>query len=101
MVLIWLHCCLFELSMHVPYTCHTRKLNYISPPACFQDKNSLGSLLELTWNGQHEVEFDGGVKRKFIEDGDEIMLTGYCKSDRYIVGFGECVGKILPTTGKM
>ncbi|CAG8516149.1 12287_t:CDS:2 [Funneliformis caledonium] len=59
-------------------------------------EDSRGSLLEITWNGQNEIEFENGIKRKFIEDGDEIILTGYCKGEGYLIGFGECTGKILP-----
>ncbi|CAJ0759367.1 13633_t:CDS:2 [Entrophospora sp. SA101] len=58
-------------------------------------EESRGSLLEITWNGENEIEFENGIKRKFIEDGDEILLEGYCLGDGYIVGFGECSGKIL------
>ncbi|CAG8494112.1 3068_t:CDS:2 [Paraglomus brasilianum] len=59
-------------------------------------EGSRGSLLELTWNGQNEIDYDNGIKRKFIEDGDEVVLTGYCQGEGYIVGFGDCSGKILP-----
>ena len=52
--------------------------------------------MEITWNGQKEVDFEDGIKRKFIEDGDEIVLTGYCQGEGYLIGFGECIGKILP-----
>ena len=61
-----------------------------------QSEGSRGSLLELTWNGQNEIDYDNGIKRKFIEDGDEVVLTGYCQGEGYIVGFGDCSGKILP-----
>ncbi|CAI2171279.1 11503_t:CDS:10 [Funneliformis geosporum] len=59
-------------------------------------EDSRGSLLEITWNGQNEIDFENGIKRKFIEDKDEIVLTGYCQGDGYLIGFGECSGKILP-----
>ena len=51
--------------------------------------------MEITWNGENEIEFENGIKRKFIENGDEIVLEGYCLGDGYIVGFGECSGKIV------
>ncbi|KAK9674812.1 hypothetical protein K7432_016867 [Basidiobolus ranarum] len=57
-------------------------------------EDSFGSLLELTWSGQKELDL-GGVKRKFIEDGDEVLMTGFCKGDGYTIGFGDCVGKII------
>jgi len=59
-------------------------------------EDSRGSLLEITWNGQKEIDFENGIKRTFIKDGDEIVLTGYCQGEGYLVGFGECTGKILP-----
>lgn len=44
----------------------------------FQERDSLGCLLELTWNGQKEIPV-GNLTRKFLEDGDEVILTGCCK----------------------
>jgi fumarylacetoacetase len=38
-----------------------------------------------------------GTKRHFLEDGDELNITGYCQSlDGWRIGFGDCAGKILP-----
>jgi fumarylacetoacetase len=64
----------------------------ISGPA----KDSLGSLLELSWNGKEPIALDGGGARTFIEDGDTLILRGWCRGQGYHIGFGECVGKILP-----
>jgi fumarylacetoacetase len=57
---------------------------------------TFGSLLELTWNGQSPLELDDGETRGFIEDGDELTLTGWCQGGGYRIGFGSCVGAILP-----
>ncbi|REG59364.1 fumarylacetoacetate hydrolase [Paraburkholderia sp. BL6669N2] len=57
---------------------------------------TFGSLLELTWNGQSPLKLDDGETRSFIDDGDELTLTGWCQGDGYRVGFGSCVGAILP-----
>lgn len=43
-----------------------------------QEPESYGCLLELTWNGQKPLSL-GGVTRTFLEDGDEVTFTGYCK----------------------
>lgn len=59
------------------------------------DPESLGCLLELTWNAQKAITLDG-IERKFLEDGDEVIFTGCCKGKDYNVGFGSCTGKILP-----
>lgn len=59
------------------------------------EPDSLGCLLELTWNGQNEIPV-GNSTRKYLEDGDEVILTGCCKGEGYNVGFGTCTGKVLP-----
>ena len=55
-----------------------------------------GSLLELTLNGKQPVDLGAGQTRAFIEDGDEIRMTGWCQGDGYRVGFGPCTGRVLP-----
>jgi fumarylacetoacetase len=60
------------------------------------EKNSRGSLLELTWGGAEPLTFSDGVRRTFIEDGDELTLAGWAEGRGYRIGFGECVGRILP-----
>jgi fumarylacetoacetase len=60
------------------------------------DKTSLGSLLELTWNGQTPLTLDDGNERIFIENGDSLSMTGWCQGDGYRIGFGSAVGKVLP-----
>ncbi|KAK2633126.1 hypothetical protein EUGRSUZ_L00543 [Eucalyptus grandis] len=59
------------------------------------EPESLGCLLELTWNGQKPLSLNG-TPRKFLEDGDEVTITGLCKGDGYTVGFGTCSGKVVP-----
>ncbi|XP_065853490.1 fumarylacetoacetase [Euphorbia lathyris] len=60
------------------------------------EPDSLGCLLELTWNGQNELSLNG-TARKFLQDGDEVIISGSSKGDGYTVGFGTCSGKILPS----
>jgi len=60
------------------------------------DKDSRGCLLELTWRGTEPIQLPGGEERKFLEDGDALILTGWCQGNGYRVGFGECRGKVLP-----
>jgi fumarylacetoacetase len=55
-----------------------------------------GSLLEQTWRGKNEVPLSDGGIRKFIQDGDSILMHGHCQGDGFRVGFGDCEGKILP-----
>ncbi len=63
----------------------------ISGPA----KGEEGSMLELSWKGQHPVTLDStGETRSFLLDGDSITLTGFCQGDGYRISFGECTGEI-------
>ena len=58
--------------------------------------DSWGSLLELAWNGQRPLSLDAGATRSFLEDGDEVIITGFCQGEGYRVGLGEVRGAILP-----
>jgi len=60
------------------------------------EKHQRGSLLEISWNGTEPVELQGGGKRSFLEDGDSLVMRGWCQGDGYRVGFGEVEGTILP-----
>jgi fumarylacetoacetase len=56
-----------------------------------------GSLLEQTNGGNVPVKLSGGQERKFIQDGDTLVIKGACRYAKgSIVGFGECVGLIAP-----
>lgn len=59
--------------------------------------DSYGSMLELSWKGTKSVKLKGGDERKFINDFDEVTLRGFCEKDNVRIGFGTCIGKILPT----
>jgi fumarylacetoacetase len=59
-------------------------------------KDSRGSLLELSWGGAQPLTLPTGETRTFIEDGDTLTLVGWAQGERFRVGFGECVGRILP-----
>jgi fumarylacetoacetase len=60
------------------------------------EKHQRGSLLEISWNGAEPIELPGGIKRTFLEDGDSLVMRGWCQGDGYRVGFGEVEGTILP-----
>lgn len=59
-------------------------------------KESRGCLLELTWRGAEPIQFDNGEQRVWLEDGDEVIMTGWCQGEGYRIGFGEVRGRILP-----
>lgn len=59
------------------------------------EQDQRGSLLEISWNGTEPAELPDGVKRTFLEDGDSLVMRGWCQGDGYRVGFGEVEGTIL------
>ncbi len=56
---------------------------------------SLGSLLEITWNGERPLKLSNGELRRFLEDGDVVKLSGFAQGDGYRVGFGELVNTVI------
>ena len=60
------------------------------------ESGSQGSLLEITRRGSQLLELPTGEMRSFIEDGDEVILRGYCEQEGYVrIGFGDCRGKVI------
>ncbi|HEY9505950.1 MAG TPA: fumarylacetoacetase [Gemmatimonadales bacterium] len=59
-------------------------------------RESRGCLLELTWRGTEPLALPSGETRKFLEDGDEVIMRGYCEREGAArIGFGECRGVIV------
>ena len=56
--------------------------------------DSYGSFLELTWRGSRPIELPSGEERKFLADGDRVVLTGVAETDGIRVGFGEVSGRV-------
>lgn len=54
-----------------------------------------GSMIELAWRGTKPVKLSTGEERKFLADGDSILMTGYAQGNGFRVGFGECEGLIV------
>ncbi|WP_122666381.1 fumarylacetoacetase [Pseudomonas viridiflava] len=55
-----------------------------------------GSLLEMTDGGKHAIDLPGGEVRRFLEDGDEVILRARCKREGQVsIGFGECRGTVI------
>jgi fumarylacetoacetase len=58
---------------------------------------SRACMLELTAGGKQPLVLPNGEQRSWLEDGDEVVLTGRCNRDGYVsIGFGECRGEIAP-----
>lgn len=67
----------------------------ISGPA----KTARGCLMELTRRGTEPLALPTGEQRRFLEDGDEIIMRGFCQREGAArIGFGECRGMVLPSS---
>ena len=87
-----------QLAHHTVNGCNMRTgdicgTGTISGPS----KDSFGSMLELSWNGTQKISLDDGTERTYLNDGDEVSISGYCEKGEIYIGFGECCGKILPS----
>ncbi len=59
-------------------------------------KDARGSMLELTWRGTEPLQLPSGETRKFLEDGDEVTMRGYCEREGLRrIGLGECRGAVV------
>ena len=56
-----------------------------------------GALIELTSGGKNPLQLPNGEQRTFLEDGDAVVLRGWCEKQGFArIGFGSCWGTILP-----
>ena len=70
------------------------------------EADSRGCMLELSWVGngpdgkplpRKPITLPTGETRTFLEDGDEVIMRGWCeKSGLRRIGFGDCRGIIAP-----
>lgn len=62
-----------------------------------KEKDQRGCLLERTWRGTEPLDLPSGEQRRFLEDGDEVIMKGFCEREGFRrIGFGECRGRIIP-----
>lgn len=60
------------------------------------EKDERGCLLELSWRGMEPISLPSGETRTFLEDGDEVVISGYAEGPGVArIGLGECRGTIL------
>jgi fumarylacetoacetase len=63
------------------------------------DRGSEGSLIELTVGGAEPLEV-AGVRRTFLEDGDDVVLRGWARPEHGVtIELGEAAGRIVPAAG--
>jgi len=86
-----------QVAHHTVTGCNLRPGDLIaSGTISGPDKESRGSLLELTWRGTEPLALPSGETRTFLEDGDELAITGFAERDGVRIGFGEVSGTVLP-----
>ncbi len=85
------------LSHHSSNGCNLRSGDLLaSGTVSGATKDSQGCLIELTQRGAEAITFPTGEVRRFLEDGDEVILRGWCEREGFRrIGFGECRGVIV------
>jgi fumarylacetoacetase len=78
-------------AMHAGDLCASGTVSGTTP-------GSYGSLMETTGGGPQPLTLPDGSTRTFLEDGDEVVMRGWCGGDdgRARVGFGEVRGTVVP-----
>lgn len=95
------------LTHHASNGCNLRPGDLLaSGTVSGTEPGTRGCLLESTWQGRgpdgkplprKPIELPTGEKRTFLEDGDEVILKGFCEREGFRrIGFGECRGRIAP-----
>ncbi|MEP6904908.1 MAG: fumarylacetoacetase [Gemmatimonadales bacterium] len=85
------------LTHHASNGCNLRTGDLIaSGTVSGPTTDQMGCLLEITRRGALPITLPTGEVRKFLEDGDEVIMTGFLQAEgRPRLGFGECRGTIL------
>jgi len=58
--------------------------------------DTFGSMLEISWKGTKPVAMPDGSERRFIMDGDTVIMRGHAAKDNVRVGFGEVRTLVKP-----
>jgi len=89
------------LAHHASNGCNLRPGDLLaSGTVSGPQKDARGCLLELTSRGNEPITLPMGERRKFLEDGDEVVLRGFCERDGFRrIGLGDCSGVVWPAKG--
>ena len=89
-----------QLAHHTVSGCNTRVGDLVgSGTISGSQPDSYGSLLELTRNGARPLRLQDGAERTFLEDDDEVILTGWAQAKDYRIGFGDVRGRVVGARG--
>ena len=86
-----------QLAHHTSNGCNIRCGDLLgSGTISGKSEDSFGSMLELTWRGTKPLKVKDGSERKFINDGDSVIMRGHSELNGIRIGFGELKSKLLP-----
>ena len=85
------------LTHHASNGCNMKPGDLIaSGTVSGRNEGERGCLLEATWRGAKPLTLPNLEERRFLEDGDEVIMRAFCEAPgRRRIGFGECSGTIL------
>jgi fumarylacetoacetase len=95
--LAWMYWTMGQLvTHHASNGCNLRAGDLIaSGTVSGATDESRGCLLERTWRGTEPLILPSGETRRFLEDGDEVTMRGWCEREGHRrIGFGECRGTV-------
>ncbi|HVE78896.1 MAG TPA: fumarylacetoacetase, partial [Gemmatimonadaceae bacterium] len=86
------------LAHHASNGCNLRPGDlFASGTVSGTSRESRGCLLELTGRGTEPLKLPGGEERRFLHDGDEVVMRGWCERPGFArIGLGECRGTVAP-----
>lgn len=86
-----------QLAHHTINGCNIKSGDMMASGTISGDEEGMfGSMLEITWKGTKPVSMPDGSERRFIADGDTVIIRGYSTKDGVRVGFGEVTAPVLP-----
>ncbi len=86
-----------QLAHHTVNGCNIKTGDmYGSGTISGSDPSQYGSMLEISWRGTKSVPMPDGSERKFIQDGDTVIMRGHAEREGIRIGFGEVSTKVLP-----
>ena len=85
-----------QLAHHTVNGCNVRSGDLMgSGTISGPTEDSYGSMLELCWKGTKPMKMNDGTERRFILDGDTVIMRGHCEANGVRIGFGEVKAKLL------
>ena len=86
-----------QLAHHTVAGCNLRPGDLLaSGTISGETEDSFGSFLEIAWRGTRPVALPSGEERRFLEDGDRVVIEGVAEAGGVCVGFGTVEGTVAP-----